>query len=678
MNKKILLFVVITMHNYYSINSYILSSSSLCATMCLCDFAFNKLTVFSCKKSVEIFSLASNSRLENVTTIEAKHCSIRKIPQNAFINLENVKVILLSYNNIDSLSEGLFNNLVNLEDLQLDNNQLNEIPRDLFKNIPNLESLYLFNNKISQIAQNTLYHLFNLKFLALDHNRINQIPDDSFDNLNNLVYLGLSSNQISEIPNGIFKNLVNLQILSLSYNQIRSLPDDLFKSLSNLEELYLNNNKISSLPKGAFDNLKNLQSLSLSGNLIKTMELWPTVLPNIKFINLTYNEIEKFSNEHGWFLNGSSNLPALSAKIDLQFNKISSLDDNTIEQYGVCSYSDYVIFIYKYFKIFNINNNPLICNCENSKQLIGFVRNHSELKNSPLLNSNCMLPSVYAGKSLTNFDSCESSIDYSRCKDETHESAESITVNDKLVTSTMSTFALNNLNIISSEAASIPLASLTTTPSITTSTTSISVKTSLPITSSTTPISLITTSNIATISLPTILITPPISLTTTLATTSSTTSICKTSISSTILSSTIIETNENILETAASDIIDSESIATSTQPSTILNITTASEAIEISSPTKIESILVTNTPEIVSSSTATLPHSTQTSVTLSEKKEMNSTFSGIQQYTPKMKEISIKAATIRTILTSNASQIFKYFIKIQTLYVFSYILAVIY
>jgi Leucine-rich repeat (LRR) protein len=370
-----------------------------------------------------------------VTTIEAKYCSIRKIPENAFNNLQQLKAIHLSNNRIESLSEGLFDNLINLEDLQLDYNQIYEIPKYLFNKVHNLESLYLYNNKIRKIPESVFHNLTNFKFLALDHNRINQISSDTFDNLSNLSFLGLSSNQMSEIDENLFKNLVNLQILSLSYNRISTLNDYLFKNLINLEELYLNNNKISRIPKSVFNKLKNLQSLSLSGNQIKAMELWPTLLPSIKFINLTYNQIERFSNEHHWFLNNSANLGGLSAKIDLQFNNICSLDDNTVEQYGVCSHSEYTLFLHKYFRMFDINNNPIICNCENSKYLISFVRGYSELKKSALLDSKCMLPKVYTGKSLTNFDSCNSSIDYSRCT--SADVTESATNNETLSSSTI-------------------------------------------------------------------------------------------------------------------------------------------------------------------------------------------------------------------------------------------------
>jgi hypothetical protein len=85
--------------------------------------------------------------------------------------------------------------------------------------------------------------------------------------------------------------------------------------------------------------------------------------------------------------------------------------------------------------MFDIDNNPIICNCENSKYLISFVRGYSELKNSALLDSKCMLPVVYAGKSLTNFDSCNSSIDYSRCI--SAAVTESATNNERLSSSTI-------------------------------------------------------------------------------------------------------------------------------------------------------------------------------------------------------------------------------------------------
>ena len=238
----------------------------------------------------------------------------------------------------------------------------------------------------------------------------------------NLKKLDLSSNQIAALNDSNFECLKSLTTIILNNNSIASIDSNTFKSQANLSILNLSNNKISQIPQGLFyTHLVNLNSIDLSYNLLTSMELWPTYLTNIVFIDLKHNLIEKFTNQFAWFLSTSSNLPALSstATLDLQYNLITSLDDKTIEQYGICSFTDYASFINKYFNVFWVDNNPIVCNCANSQRLIAdtkmLVATNKNLTMSNLYSSHCSSPAIYARNQVLSFDNCLLSINYPYC-----------------------------------------------------------------------------------------------------------------------------------------------------------------------------------------------------------------------------------------------------------------------
>jgi hypothetical protein len=236
----------------------------------------------------------------------------------------------------------------------------------------------------------------------------------------NLVSLDLSTNQIEKLTNLNLNCLKNLVDLNLGYNSIKSIESSTFNNLTSLLSLNLQFNKITQIPQGLFNrNLINLRSLNLSYNGLTTMELWPTYLSNIVIIDLKYNSIQRFTNDFGWYLETSSYLPALPllSTIDLQYNNISLLDDRVIEQYGVCSFSNFTTFINKYFSIFWLNNNPIACNCTNSQRLLTDTQNllklNSNLTWSNLYQSRCGSPLNTRG--ILSFDNCALTIDYPYC-----------------------------------------------------------------------------------------------------------------------------------------------------------------------------------------------------------------------------------------------------------------------
>jgi hypothetical protein len=151
------------------------------------------------------------------------------------------------------------------------------------------------------------------------------------------------------------------------------------------------------------------------------MEMWPLYLSKIISIKLNNNLIQGFTNTFGWYL--YQNYPSLASTstIDLQYNSIISLSDSTIQQYGVCSFSDYSRFINNYFNLFWLDNNPINCNCTNSQRLVSdsitILNSIPSLLNSNLYKSFCKTPTNYIGKHIINFDTFAASISHPYCTD---------------------------------------------------------------------------------------------------------------------------------------------------------------------------------------------------------------------------------------------------------------------
>ena len=430
--------IIVIFELTHIINAAPLSPTN-CPLTCTCDLTSQRLTISLCKNQTQSeFTLPSNFTLDpgliNVTSIYATNCLIETVPSNiceypnltvinfsrnkitnllssSFDCLSNLNDIFLDNNNITTLTE-VFNSLKNIQSIHLANNKILEISQNAFIGLSSLNSLELSNNQLKFLAPNMFDGLTNLSTLELNNNQIQEIPSNAFNGIPNLKNLDLSSNQISIIDNSTFSSLPNLERIFLSSNIITQISNDTFTNLNQLQYLYLSKNKIDQQLDGLFNGLTNLHYLDLSDNLLTTMELWPTYLSNISLILLRFNRIEKFTNNLGWYLRNSSLLPPLSssAQIDLQYNNITQFDDETIAQYGVKTYDDFSELMIKYLSIFNLEHNPIFCNCKASAALtansIILLRNNSFLENSYLYNSYCYSPIKYSNTSLLTFDTC--------------------------------------------------------------------------------------------------------------------------------------------------------------------------------------------------------------------------------------------------------------------------------
>jgi hypothetical protein len=270
-------------------------------------------------------------------------------------------------------------------------------------------------------------YISKVNSIIASNNSIQTFPSNICD-FPYLRSLDLSYNELTDIKSSYIDCKLNyLKSLRLNNNNISLIDKNAFDNMVNLERLNLEDNQIDQILPVLFFNLKNLKYIHLSKNLIKSIELWPIYIFRLMYLDLSYNQIKIFSNNFGWSIQQSYYLPGMfvkthpsimfleSTKINLQFNEISSLDDESIEQYGIQSYDDYYLFITKHFWVFDLSNNPITCNCQKSRRLLAYsynlLNNNSDWSYSPLFQSLCLEPASTQNKSIMDFDHCQRSFD---------------------------------------------------------------------------------------------------------------------------------------------------------------------------------------------------------------------------------------------------------------------------
>uniref|UniRef100_A0A7S1NHV3 AMP-activated protein kinase glycogen-binding domain-containing protein n=1 Tax=Eutreptiella gymnastica TaxID=73025 RepID=A0A7S1NHV3_9EUGL len=140
----------------------------------------------------------------------------------------------------------------------------------------------------------------------------------------NSEFFYLRENEIEEFTSP--HQLLNLKILDLSLNLIRS-PSEWSLVMPNLKHLYLTGNQLTSLH--GFANLNDLETLAISSNCIRSFEGLDG-LPQLRVLSLNSNQIASF--EHFPLL------PALYA-LNLHGNPITSLPEYRKLAIAVCNLS---------------------------------------------------------------------------------------------------------------------------------------------------------------------------------------------------------------------------------------------------------------------------------------------------------------------------------------------------
>lgn len=223
-----------------------------------------------------------------------------------------------------------------LDTLSLDENALSTFPSILDDSsrlfFPSLTTLYLGHNRFSSLSS-FLNHCPNLLFLDLQNNNLTNLPS-TFSGLNTLKRLDISHNDFTAIPPVLFA--LPLTNLVLSHNKIAELPSAFYDTISysagtsglklfqNLVHLNLSYNELEQfLTHKAFF---KLQTLDLSCNRLSSYQIIRSANPQLRYINLDANRIQKIQIEPE--ILGQIGLE----RLDLAHNPLSNIPQNLLKE----------------------------------------------------------------------------------------------------------------------------------------------------------------------------------------------------------------------------------------------------------------------------------------------------------------------------------------------------------
>ena len=199
-------------------------------------------------------------KFTSLTKLNLASAKLAQVPQGIG-SLQKLRYAFLQDNDLQTLTKELFE-CDHLKYLDLSNNQLREIP--------------------PQIQQ-----LKNLKTLILSHNQLKSLPQE-IGLLPHLEILTLDNNQLKTLPATISK-AAKLKELDLSNNQLIQLPHDI-SQLHSLTKLDLENNQLVKLPVSPHG-WQSLEILLLRNNDLKSWAVPHLAMPNLEWLDVTFNQI---------------------------------------------------------------------------------------------------------------------------------------------------------------------------------------------------------------------------------------------------------------------------------------------------------------------------------------------------------------------------------------------------
>lgn len=259
---------------------------------------------------------------------------IQSIEANAFSQIKNLSFVVLYRNILSNLTIGSQNTLTKLN---LEGNELSEIRRDTLYDLP---SLIWLNLKMNLLEVLELTDLPALKELDASNNKLREFRLD----LPNLRQLTLSENYIEVLEDRFFNNMRSLQELILDFNAIYQINLD-FKILPSLKGLLLSNNNINdqTITSSTFNNTSGLLSLRLDSNRIQSLSIENFGhMKQLKTLDISSNNISAIPD--GFW----KNFPRLN-KISNNRNGLTSLDVSDLSLESLSTSFNYMKSITKYF-----------------------------------------------------------------------------------------------------------------------------------------------------------------------------------------------------------------------------------------------------------------------------------------------------------------------------------------
>lgn len=267
----------------------------------------------------------------DLTYLDMSHNSITELDDINFSKLSNLKELNLSWNKIEGMSTNSFAFLKNLQKLDLSRNLLKQITKNVFSTLPSMTHLILSRNRFLNETFSakdvdlflTLGATTKLKILEIEEGDLDHIDLSHGVGLNVVKLKCNKFDVFPDVPRGI-------EILDFSENPIRIMKAKGIPHLINLQELYLNDMpRLSTIQGYAFFGLPKLKVVSLEGS-------W----------KLTFFSGDAFGNSNA--LNETiTNLEVLN----LRGTSLKYIDNTLIAALTK-------------IKKFDLNGNPLICNCD--------------------------------------------------------------------------------------------------------------------------------------------------------------------------------------------------------------------------------------------------------------------------------------------------------------------------
>ncbi|TYJ38676.1 hypothetical protein E1A91_A04G008200v1 [Gossypium mustelinum] len=272
-------------------------------------------------------------------------------------NLTEVRLLFLDGINMSSTNPHVFMNLSSsLRSLSLDFCDLQgKFPKNIF-DLPNLNLLDLGGNQNLNLDHLKFNRSNNLEHLDLSWMSFSTKLIDSVDNLQALKYLDLSGNSFFQELSVSITNLSSLEYLSIrGANICGGLPDSI-GNLVSLKFLDLSISNLSGPVPRSLGNLLQLTHLDLGWNKLNEVTAFPSLItsrlydnllngtlpswlytaPSLKIINLSQNQfnghIKEFQSKSLEFgvmeLSMFSSLPNLKY-LDLSYNSLSLTSNST-------------------------------------------------------------------------------------------------------------------------------------------------------------------------------------------------------------------------------------------------------------------------------------------------------------------------------------------------------------
>ncbi|KAK8853425.1 hypothetical protein IAR55_004131 [Kwoniella newhampshirensis] len=221
------------------------------------DVSFNNITELPSEmsdlKSLEKLALFSNE--------------LTKFP-DSFSTLANLKQLDVRRNKITDLTAVYA--LPNLQDLQADNNNIVTLDAQIGANV---RQFSVPHNSVTRFTLAPLPNMAMVTYLLtnldLSHGKISTLADEAFSGLINLVHLNLNFNQFTRLPPTLDR-LTNLETFSCTDNMLNFIPKG-FGKMQKLREINLHNNNLKGLASDLWA-CASLELFNASSNLLEGFE----------------------------------------------------------------------------------------------------------------------------------------------------------------------------------------------------------------------------------------------------------------------------------------------------------------------------------------------------------------------------------------------------------------------